>query len=532
MSSREQSPEIVFRDENSAFSVLSNSQRSAKASVSKSCEGSGATRHVDAENDGVHATAEDLSTPNGKPARTSALNSSMKSDSQVPLPTVSQLRMSASRNNGTASEARASTTAASRTNNNGHEHTTSAARNSTAAAPPTPTSAGRPPAVPPLPLQPPQQPPPRQHQPSVARSALKAPSVSLPRATMSLNGGRRTGGGSKAFMPKVATTAPNYAAYASDVAKYLKEVARRRDEAAALRLLPSAQLLEQTTLLEQAAHEQIVQQQLLAFMQITHKKKEAEAKMKEQQTTKSYKAKFEEQKQQQKEEMMMQKASVTANTKETEAELKEKLKLVVSLQPRLNVVSAVMAQIEDPASDCALLGDLMQEDKQLQKALKGDARYNKSKTADVDGGAAPYWWKQCVCASFNVAAILKQEPCRASVVEVSIPTKVAADKKVVVVKDAEGGVVAWAHTRTGPDTSALVEAFLESKPAVAELPAAAYKGVIWPKDESVEVLRAAKGPKSATAAIAPEVITILSYKEVGSFELPKKDVVAMGEAAS
>jgi hypothetical protein len=365
------------------------------------------------------------------------------------------------------------------------------------------------------------------------RTPLKTPSASLPRAAASFNGSRRIGGsGSKAFMPKVSTTAPNYSAYQPDVAKYLKEVARRRDEAATLKLLPSAQLLEQAVLQEEAAHEQIMQQQALGFLQITHKKKEAEAKIKEQQTTKAFKAKMDEQKQQHKEEMIQQKASVAEGTKEMEAEIKEKLRLIATLQPRLNVVQAVMAQIQNPDSDCSLLADLMQEDKQLQKALKSDARYNKSKTAEADGGALPYWWKQCVCASFNVAAIVKGESCRAAIVDVNVATKVAADKKVVAVKEADGSVVAWVHTRTGPDINALVEAFLQTRPVVAELPEAAYKGVIWPKDDAAEVLKGAKGAKSATAAIAPEVATILAYKEVGSFELLKKDVMAAGEAVS
>lgn len=558
MSSREQSPEIVIRDENSAVSTPENKQRLVNATaVTKSTESSAARpertsaiRHIDAENGSMNA--KDTSTPNGIPARTSAFNASVKSDTSNPLPTISQLRPSGSQNrlsgstsaNGTTaaapttattSEARTSTTSTasptqSRLSGAPRANAPSAAAANSPACAAT-TAARRPPAVPPILLQQQQQ---QQRQPVPLRTPLKTPSASLPRAAASFNGSRRTcgSGKSKAFMPKVSTPAPNYNAYMPDVAKYLKEVVRRRDEAATLKLLPSAQLLEQAVLQEQAAYEQIQQQQALAFMQITHKKREAEAKMKEQQTTKAYKEKMDEQKQQHKEDMLQQKTSVAESTKEMEAEIKERLRLIVSLQPRLNIVQAVMAQIADPASDCSLLADLMQEDKQLQRVLKADARYNKSKTADVDGGAAPYWWKQCVCASFNVAAIVKQEPCRASVVDANVSTKVAADKKVVVVKDADGTVVAWAHTRIGGNTNALVEAFLAAKPEVAELPAAAYKGVLWPKDESMEVLRAAKGAKSATAAIVPEVITILSYKEVGSFELMKKDVLAAGEAAS
>ncbi|KPI85551.1 hypothetical protein ABL78_5400 [Leptomonas seymouri] len=516
--SREHSPEIVLYDENHTLNTPYDRQ----------C---GATRHVDAQyHNGVHE-AKDLRASSGKPARTSALSASLKSDSQAPFPAVSQLRTSASHNGAAATASEARTSTATMNTANGIISPTQSQLGG-AAATTTTAPAGRPPAVPPLPLQQRQlqQPQPQQYSPVHTR--LATPSISVARAAATSNGGRRVSGCSKSFMPKVSTTAPDYSAYVPDVAKFLKEVVRRRDEAASLKLLPSAQLLEQAVLQEQAEYEQIVQQQALAFMQMAHKKMEAEAKMKEQQISRTYRSRIEEQKQQQREEAMQQKASVAESAKEMEAEIKERLRLVVSLQPRLNVVQAVMAHIQDPASDCSLLGELLQEDKQLLKALKSDARYNRSKTASVDGGSVPYWWKQCVCASFNIAAIVKGEPVRASIMDVSIPTKVAADKKVVVVKDAKGSVVAWAHTRTGPDTNALVEAFLESKPVVTELPASAYKGVLWPKDDSVEVLRAAKGARSTTAAIAPEVITILSYKEVGSFELPKKDVVAAGEAAS
>ncbi|KAG5508849.1 hypothetical protein JKF63_05352 [Porcisia hertigi] len=370
----------------------------------------------------------------------------------------------------------------------------------------------------------------------VARSAarvLPTPSASMARSTVMSTGTRRTGGsaGSKAFMPQVTTVAPNYTSYPSDVSKYLKEVIRRREEALMLQLLPTAQQMDQAVLQAQTAYELMVQQEALEFLQIAHKRREADLKYREQVLVRANKEKIEEQKRKHKDEMMQQKGDIAVASKQTAAEIKEKLQTLVSLQPKLNIIAAVMAQLQDPASDCALLGALMLEDKQLKKALKGDARYNKSKTAAIDGGAEPYWWKQCVCASFNVAAIVKQKPYRATVVDVPFATKVPADKKVVVVKDGEGNIVAWVHTRSGPDPNALAEAYLAAVLVAPELPADAYKGVLWPKEDAAEVLRGVKSAKSTTAAILPEVITTLSYNEICSHELSKKDVAAAGEAA-
>lgn len=370
-----------------------------------------------------------------------------------------------------------------------------------------------------------------------AAARLKTPSASMPRATLmtgSFGGAARRSGanaGAKAYMPPVTSAAPNYAAYPADVSKFLKDVIRRREEAMMSKLLPTAQLMDQLAVQAQAAHELIVQQQAFEFQQIAHKRKEAEMKRKEVETTKANREKMEIQKRQHKDDIVQSKNDVAAAAKQTEAEVREKIKTLVPLQPKLNLVQAVMAQIQDPTSDCSLLGALIMEEKQLQKALKADARYNKSKTADVDGGAEPYWWKQCVCASFNIAAIVKQEPHRASIMDVSIATKTAADKKVVVVRDGEGKVVAWAHTRSGPDAGALAEAYLEAKPEVTELAAEAYKGVMWPKEDAVEVTRRAKAAKSPLADLLPEIISILSHQEVGSHEMSKKDVLAAGEAA-
>ncbi|TPP41029.1 hypothetical protein CGC20_36900 [Leishmania donovani] len=485
MLSREQSPSIMIDSEvNSPTSSPTHSERNtrngAAAPTSTKRESiahddlaaaEGPRNGIVLSKNGSRVPSQTNSIDAAKP-RTASINSNGALQPTVTVPNLhlsglqAQLRAASSTGGASASQARTSG---------------AAARLSTAsAATPAPSAEGaaRPLSVP------------------VARPAAtvsQTPSASMPRATFMSGSIRRTGGsaGSKAFMPRVITAAPDYTAYPSDVSKYLKDVIRRREEALMFKLLPTAQLMDQAVLQAQAAYELIVQQEALEFLQICHKRKE-----------------------------------------QTETEIKEKLKTLVSLQPKLNIVSAVMAQLQDPASDCALLGALMMEEKQLQKTLKGDARYNKSKTAETDGGAVPYWWKQCVCSSFNVSAMLRQEPHRASIVDVSFATKTSADKKVIVVKNGEGNIVAWAHTRSGPDPNALAEAYLAAKPKVPELPANAYKGVLWPKEDAADVMRKAKAAKSPTADILPEVITILSYSGMGSFEMSKKDVAAVGEATS
>ncbi|KAK7194970.1 hypothetical protein NESM_000419500 [Novymonas esmeraldas] len=546
MSSREQSPGIMIRSEldSPASSASHNdgdtTNHSAVAAAYKSRAASAAANASAGAREGS-THADPVSTPTAGAGIVAS-----KSDSRVssqansvnasqpratsttatgngaarPTPAVPALRLSGGSQTRPSTTSASGEAAASQPRASGAAAT--AARVSTASANGTAAAAaGRPPSVP------------------VARTAAAAvpqtPSASMPRPTvMSAGGGRRAGGsaGSKAFMPTVTSAAPNYAAYPSDVSKYLKDVIRRREEAMMFRLLPTAQLLEQTVLQAQVAHDLILQQAALEFAQIVHKRKEAELKRKELETTKANKAKVEEQKRQHKEAAAQQKLDVAAAVKQTESELRERLAAVVALQPKLGIVQAIMAQAQDPASDCALLAELLVEEKQLQKALKGDARYNKSKTADVDGGAEPHWWKQCICASFNIAAAVKGVPHRASIVDVSLPTKVAADKKVVVVRDAGDTIVAWAQTRCGPDANALVEAYLAAKPEIAEMPPSAYKGIVWTKEEAADVTRKAKAAKSPTAEILAEVITSLSYMDVASQEMSRAEVLAAGEAAA
>lgn len=335
--------------------------------------------------------------------------------------------------------------------------------------------------------------------------------------------------------PVVATAAPDYTAYPPDVAKVLKEIIRRRNEGAMLRVLPKCQQLEQLLLQEQTAREQAMMQESIARMQIENRKREETAKRQEQELARISKVKMDDMKAHHQGELADQKAMVAANLKETEAEVKDRLKLLTALQPKLNIAATVIAQLKDENNDCSLYGELLMEDKQLQKSLKTNARYNKSKTAETDGGALPYWWKDCLCASFNVAAIMQRATARACVQDATFSTKVPGDKKLIVVKDASvqsAPVVAWGHARSGPTPVALAEAYVTAKPAVPELPAAAYSGVVWPRDEAVEVIRSAKAAKSPISEIVGEVQTTISYGGVSSYELMRKDVLAIGEATS
>ncbi|XQJ26149.1 hypothetical protein NXY56_002101 [Leishmania guyanensis] len=500
MLSREQSPGIMINSgSNSPTSSCSHNERNIRNGTALSKNGSRFTSQTNL----IDASQPCMTSTNS--------NGATKSIPAVPNLPLSSLQ--------TWSSAGSTTGGAAASQAHASEADVWSSIGNAATSVPAAADLGRPPSVP------------------VARAAshvTRTLSVSMPRATASWGGARRTGGsaGSKAFMPQVITVAPDYTTFPPDVSKYLKDVIRRREEAAMLRLLPTAQLMSQAVLQAQAAYESIVQQEAFEFLQISHRRRETEMKLKEQESNKANREKIEEQKRQHKEEIVQQKNDVAAATRQTEAEIKEKLKTLLSLQPKLNIVPVVMAQLQDPTSDCALLGALMVEEKRLQKALKSDARYNKSKTAGMDGGAVPYWWKQCVCASFNVSAIVKKEPHRASIVDVCVATKTPADKKVVVVKDMEGNVVAWAHTRSGPDPNALAEAYLAMKLEVPELPANAYKGVLWPKEDAMDVMRKAKAAKSPIADILPEVITILSYSEMSSHEMLVRDVTAVAEAAS
>ncbi|KAG5482070.1 hypothetical protein LSCM1_05786 [Leishmania martiniquensis] len=529
--SREQSPDIMMESEPRSPTSSSSqsedhtrdgaaSQKSRDTNTAANCEGiahtnlstrEGPRNGMGASRNGSRVISQSNSIDASQP-RAVSTNSN---GAAKPIPMVPHLLLSGSQSRLSA----ASTTGGASTSQTRTSGVVARASTSSATtAAPVAAGAGRPPSAP------------------VARPTAPVahtPSASMPRPTVLSASTRRTSGSAscKAFMPQVSTAAPDYTAYPSDISKYLKDVIRRREEAMMLKLLPTAQLMSQTVLQAQTAYELIAHQEAIEFVHISHKRREAEMKAKEANSAKVLKEKVEEQKRQHREEIAQQKNEVAAAAKQTEADIREKLKALVSLQPKLNIVPAVMAQLQDPSSDCRLLGALLVEERQLQKALKGDARY-KSKTTGMDGGAEPYWWKDCVCASFNASALMRQEPHRASIVDVPFATKTAADKKVVVVKDGAGEVVAWAHTRTGPDPSALAEAYLKAKLEAPELPASAYRGVLWPKEDAAEVARKARAVKSPIADILPEVITILSCGEMTSHELSKKDVAALGEAAS
>lgn len=411
-------------------------------------------------------------------------------------------------------------------------------------------------------------------QPSIPRAAAAAPSSvaggSVARQSVirgsvawSATGGLASGGSNAGGAPAalkactMATTMPSgqFAGYGLDTAKYLKELVRRRDEAVYLRVLPRTQLLQQLAQQEAAARELSLQQEGSGRLTIVHKALEDRAKKAELAAAKAGKEGLEAMKRTHAEEVAAQKASVAALHAETEREVRERLALIQRLQPKLNPTAASLADVRREDSDCVVLAQLLEEDKRLQKALKGDSRYDKSKTADTDGGALPFWLKHCAAASFNVAAILQAQPCRAAVIDApSLATKVAADKKVLVVRatvDEKSAVIAWAHTRVAaPDAATAAAALLPMLGAVPEEPStnnadikvpalpetasakAVFAGVVWTKDDCAATLRLAKAPKTTCGCLANVTKAALAHGGVASFEMTSADVRAIGEAAS
>ncbi|EPY25517.1 hypothetical protein STCU_06726 [Strigomonas culicis] len=206
------------------------------------------------------------------------------------------------------------------------------------------------------------------------------------------------------------------------------------------------------------------------------------------------------------------------------------------VQPRLNVANAVLADLKCEPCDCLRLGLLLEEEKRLLKGIKMDARYNKTKTADVDGGAIPYWFKHVLASAFNVSAILQASELRAAVEDApGITSRNPGEKKVVVVRagaEPSAALVAWAHTRSGPDVEALAAAFLAAPPAPTTLSAHVGQGVILPKDELAELTRKARAPKSEIAEIAALLTNALTVDGITTPDFTAKDVAAIGEAAS
>ncbi|KEG05439.1 hypothetical protein DQ04_21981000, partial [Trypanosoma grayi] len=218
--------------------------------------------------------------------------------------------------------------------------------------------------------------------------------------------------------------------YSFDTMKQLKDVLRKREEIPALRVLPKTHLLLQLLLQEQSERELFTHQERMFRQQIVHKRDEDRLKKEEQRLQQRNRERFDELKRKQAEELAAKKEVVTTFQKQLDVEVKEKLKLVCMLQPRMNVAAAVVAEIKCEGSPCTLLPDLMEEEKRVAKALKTDSRHSKT---SADCGAVPHWMRTCVAGSYNVAAILQDAPYRATV-EDAIKVPNAALRKLVVVR--------------------------------------------------------------------------------------------------
>ncbi|CCW64644.1 unnamed protein product [Phytomonas sp. EM1] len=330
-----------------------------------------------------------------------------------------------------------------------------------------------------------------------------------------------------------------FSQYAFDIAKTLKEIVHCRDEGVFLRVLPKAHLVNQHTFQEACAREQMVLQEANMRMLIVHKCAEDRAKKEEQQLIRRSKERQEDLKRRHAEELIEQKNTVMHYNTVLEQGLRERLKLLVQLQPRLNLINVVLATLKDESNNLSLIAELLEEAKKLQKALKTDLRFNKTATPELDGGALPYWLKHCLTTSFNVAAILKGSPYRAVVQDApNIRSKLLSDRKIITIREVRGaefseGVLAWVHTRVAlPDVTSAAEAFLEFAESDAGVPAGSCQGVVWTKEDHNSVVRAAKAAGNTIAALGAVSRSTLSYGNVASIELTAKDVKSIGEAAA
>lgn len=326
----------------------------------------------------------------------------------------------------------------------------------------------------------------------------------------------------------------NFTQYSFDVAKVLREYVRRRDENVLLRVLPKMHQLQQHVLQELCAREQMLLQEQTARLLVVSKFAEERARRQEQQQVKNAKERLDDLRKRQQAEIQEQRATATMLMADTEKEIRERLKHLQVLHPRLGPTSAALADVRHEQSDCAILAELLEEDKKLQKALRADNRFNKCTTAEADGGALSYWFRHCVVASFNVAAILQRSPLRASVQDVAaVGIQMISDRRVVVVRAAgDGQIVAWAHARLAlSDVVAAGEAFA-TLTVSEDLPKDSGVGILWLKEDLALAIRAARAPKSTIADIASISKSILSVGSVASSELTAKDVLALGEAAA
>ncbi|CCW71757.1 unnamed protein product [Phytomonas sp. Hart1] len=343
----------------------------------------------------------------------------------------------------------------------------------------------------------------------------------------------RLGALSKPIIGRPPSTMPShgFATYGFEIAKTLKEIVHGRDEGVFLRVLPKSQLIGQLILQESGARDLMGLQEANLRMLLTHKRVEERAKKEEQQLSRRSKERQEELKKRYAEELNEQKNSVMLYNAGLEKGLRERLKALAQLQPRLNLVNVVLAAMKDESNDLSLTAELLEEAKKLQKALKTDSRFNKTATPELDGGALPYWLKHCIVSSFNVAAIVKGSPYRAVVLDApNLRSKLLADRKIIAIREValSEKILSWAHTRIAlPDAGAAVKAFLEFAEGDAGAPAGLCQGVVWTKEVHPSIARVAKAAGSSIPSQS-----VLSLGDVSSIELTTKEVKSIGEAAS
>ncbi|ORC89865.1 uncharacterized protein TM35_000101330, partial [Trypanosoma theileri] len=283
--------------------------------------------------------------------------------------------------------------------------------------------------------------------------------------------------------------------YSFDTTRFLKDVLRRREEVPAVRVLPKTHLLAQLLLQEQSERELFTLQERSFRAQIQHKREEDRLKKEEQRLQQRNRERLDELKRKQSEELAAKKEVVSTFLKQIDGEVKEKIKLVCMLQPRMNVAATVVADVKSETGTCTLLPELMEEEKRVMKALKAESRYSKPSTSanniSEGCGAVPYWMRTCVASSFNVAAILRGEPYRATVEDAIKVSNAALRKLIVVRRVGDDSVVAWAHVRAGSDPLSLATE-LAQLPAPEDLPSKKSLGVIWPKEDLAELNRKSK----------------------------------------
>lgn len=318
------------------------------------------------------------------------------------------------------------------------------------------------------------------------------------------------------------------------MAKYLREVAQRAQEATVLRVLPKAQQLEQLVAQEQMMRDVLVAEEWSNRTTVQNKRADEYNKRVMSQLAARNKATQELMKKQHADEMTAQKTLVAESQKTTDNEIRDKLQLVNQLQPRNTVVAAALADLKKEGGDLAVIGELLEEEKRLRKALKADVRFQSSASAG-EGGAFTFWLKQCIASSFNAAAILSASPLRAAVADVvGFPSKLAQEKRVLTVRRVEDDkhVLLWAQARClvgePAETAAAASNLIEKASAVFS---EAISMVLWSKEDYAELSKLAKQSEEV-AAVNPKSNSVLRVEGVASVPLSNKEVQALAETAA